>query len=343
MADETKVAIYDIAEESGYSVFTVSSALNNNPRVKQSTKEKILSVAEKYGYQPLFSAQSLAVRKTNTMGVIIPELFHPFFGELVTHIEMEIHNSGYEMLLQVFELDVARERKCLKLLGQNKVDGLLYFTARCEIVRKYLQKSNKTNVPIIILGYPLDENISYVAVDRMGGMIKAVEHLVDLGHSFIGYAGTRPEGLCGGSKYDGYRIGLSKNGIDYNPEIDFLCESSLKTGYFLSKKIVKMSKRPTAIVAESDLIALGLMRGLRECGLDIPGDIALVGYDNIEVTEYAEVPLTTVAQPEKEMAQKGVEILIRLIQGIIDRPERILLEPELVIRRSTVDSDEPQL
>lgn len=334
-----KVNIKDIARLANVSHTTVSRALNNKSRIRQETKEKILSIAKELGYRPNLIARSLVMRRSKTLGLVITNISNPFYTELAQGIEKTATQWGYNIILCSTQSDISNEKQYIEMLRSKGVDGIIFSSA-------HMQDSNivalaEEGFPIVLVNrrtyHPLvKEKVDYIGVDNILGGYLAVEHLIRLGHQRIGVIGGSSESSVGVERLEGGKRALQTYGIvqreDYFIEGNFLKTS----GYEGGKQFLNMSERPTAVFATNDYMALGVYQAFLEAGLRIPEDVALIGFNDIEFTAIKGVELTTIGQKKFEMGAIAVERLVARIEkgdaSIL--PKEILLTPELIIRKT---------
>ncbi len=334
-----KVNIKDIARLAGVSHTTVSRALNNKSRIRQETKEKILAIAKELGYRPNLIARSLVMRRSKTLGLVITNISNPFYTELAQGIEKTAARLGYNIILCSTQSNISIEKQYIEMLRSKGVDGIIFSSAHIEDPN--IVALAEERFPIILVNrrtyHPLvKERIDYIGVDNILGGYVAVEHLIRLGHERIGVIGGSSESSVGIERLEGGKKALQNYGLKQTEEY-FIEGNFLKTsGYEGGKRFLDMPKKPTAVFATNDYMALGVYQAFLETGLRIPEDIALVGFNDIEFIAMKGIELTTIGQKKFEMGAIAVERLVERIEKG-DEPfpaKEILLEPELIIRRT---------
>jgi LacI family transcriptional regulator len=318
---------------------TVSRALNDKSRIRNETKEKILSIARELNYQPNYIARSLVMKRTKTLGLVITTIANPFYTELAQGIEATARSLGYNIILCSTNYDLAIEKQHIDILRSKGVDGIIFTSSHIgdpNIIRLAEEKfpmvlvNRRTYEPIV------KQKVNYVGVDNILGGFLAVEHLIRLGHRQIGVIGGSSESSVGLERLEGGKKALEAYDLekrsDYFLEGDFLKES----GYQGGKRFLRMAKSPTAIFATSDYMALGAFQAIAEEGLRIPEDMALVGFNDIEFTAMKGIELTTIGQKKFEMGALAVKTLVEKIEGSESKAstKEILLKPELIIRKT---------
>ncbi len=336
---KNKVTIKDIARMAKVSHTTVSRALNNKSRIRNETKEKILSLARELNYRPNFIARSLVMKRTKTLGLVITTITNPFYTELAQGIETTAIGLGYNIILCSTHNDLSIEKKYVDMLRSKGVDGIIFTSAH--MGDPNIAELAEEGFPIILVNrrtyHPIvKEKVDYVGVDNLLGGFLAVEHLVRLGHEWIGVIGGSSESSVGFERLEGGKRALEayhlESKSDYFLEGDFLKES----GYQGGKRFLKMTEPPTAIFTTNDYMALGAYQAISEEGVRVPEEIALIGFNDIEFTAMKGIELTTIGQKKFEMGALAVKILVEKIEGDEVKPltKEILLKPELIIRRT---------
>jgi LacI family transcriptional regulator len=326
--------IKDIAEETGFSYATVSRALNNKYGVKPATRDRIMAVAQDLGYSPNALARGLVKKQSYTIGLIIPDISNPFFPQVARGVEDGVRAKGYSVFLCNTNYESAQEARYLKLLVEKRVDGI--------ILTSGFQVSAPSDVlpadtiPMVSL-CTLSENVknSFVVIDNERGGFIATKHLIEQGYSTIGFIGAKNVDYSESQRCRGYRQALEKFNIPFNGDFVFTGDLKRETGYGIIKRIIAEQDPPRAFFVENDLMALGVIQGIKDSGLRVPDDIAVVGFDDIAFAAFPEISLTTVRQPKYEMGRLAADILLDCIINGTQEPKRYILEPELVIRTSS--------
>ena len=335
---QKKITIKDIARKANVSHTTVSRALNNKSRIKNETKDKILTIARELNYRPDFIARSLVMKRTKTLGLVITTIANPFYIELSQGIETTAISQGYNIILCSTNYDLSAERKYIDMLRSKGVDGIILTSAH--MGDPNIVGLAEEGFPIILINrrtyHPVvKEKVDYVGVDNILGGFLAAEHLIRLGHKRIGVIGGSSESSVGFERLEGGKKALTTYGMevigDHFLEGDFLKGS----GYQGGKRFLKMDEPPTAIFATNDYMALGTYQAIVEEGRRVPEDIALIGFNDIEFAAMKGIELTTVGQKKYEMGAQAVKMLVERIEGGgMGSPKEMILEPELIIRKT---------
>lgn len=332
----SNVTLKQIAKELGISAMTVSRALNNRSNVDEKTKEKILRKAESMGYTPNHVAKSLVSQKTYTIGVVIPEISHTFFAEVISGIEEATYAKNYQLILTNSAEDAARENKALETLQSQRVDGMLISCSETTQDFAHYRKIIQSGIPLVFFDRCVEGlGASTVSVDDEAGSRRITQHMIDHGYRNIAYL-RGPDILLGRERLEGYKKALTENSIPVNGE--WIAESGFREegGYQAMKQLLSTPEkdRPRAVVAVNDPAAIGAIQAIRERGLQIPEDIAICGFSDDIRSELLKCPLTTVRQPTKTIGKKAAEKLIRAIENKDEPAENIKLLTELVVRES---------
>ncbi|MDM8539543.1 LacI family DNA-binding transcriptional regulator [Desulfococcaceae bacterium HSG9] len=333
-----KTTIYEIAKIAGVSHTAVSMALNNRPGVSQATRRKILEIASKLNYQPNHIAKTLVTKRSYIVGLIIDNIANPFFPELTKGIEEKANESGYNLLLCNTGQDLEKEKKAIEMFKSKGVDGIILTTVTVD--DPHIKPLIEERFPFVCLIrhplYPYFKNkVDYVVIDNFLGAYKGGKHLYRLGHDRIAVL-TGPMNVSTAvGRTQGFKKAFEEQGITLDPSLIKECRYSRSQAYAAAVQLLKLKNRPTAFYTEDDTMAIGVRDAVLEAGLRIPEDIALVGFDNIEMSALTGVDITTIKQRKYEMGVTGVTVLIDKIEKA--KPHivnKAVLEPELIIRKS---------
>ncbi|MVT02406.1 LacI family transcriptional regulator [Enterobacter sp. 10-1] len=328
--------IKDVAEKAGLSVTTVSRFLNNHPYISDDKKEKILAAMKALDYEPSTVAQQMRGVKTHRIGVLISRITNPFFASLVDALEVTARKNGYSVLIVQNHDSAGEEKNCLDLLKKKIIDGLILCAVESNknVLEKYQQYG-----PILLCNTSLEAtSLPVVKVDDRRATYNAVTYLINKGYKNIAYStgGTFGQKGHGSRRNQGFIDAMQAGKLDVDPELIFRQMHTYKDGQGLAAKMLQMkaSARPDAIFAGSDEVACGLIAGLTAGGVNVPADLAVVGFDNLPVAEMINVPLTTVSQPIEQLGRISVERLLALIAGTRYQYDKQDLQSELIIRAS---------
>jgi len=328
------VTIYDVAKRAGVGIGTVSRVLNNSPQVREKTRQRVLAAIEELNYHPSPIAQRFSLRKTLTIGVIAPFFTRPSFVERLRGVEAAIAESEYDLIVYNVETTAKRDACFREVPASHRVDGLIVISLSPsdEDVARWAE----AGVPTVLVDahHPA---LSRVVVDDVAGGYMATQHLIELGHRRIAYISDpliNPFNFTSSrDRYQGYRRALADYGLPFRPEYHQADEHGRAQARALTRRLLDLDDPPTAIFAASDTQAMGVLEALRERDLTAPDDVAVIGYDDIEVAEY--LGLTTIRQPLFETGAKGVELLLEAIDDPERPPVRVELPLTLVVRQTT--------
>lgn len=335
---DMKPTIKQVAEAAGVSIATVSRVLNGKDRVKESTRIKIQEAINRLNYQPDLNARSMIKKETKTIGLIVPELMNEYWVQMFDELQEAFWPKGYSLMLGSTNRSADRERAFLKSFIERRVDGLIigpsFDTAEDE---EALEILDRYSIPVVTLD-PKNRAYDCMVGDHLQGATEAVQHLIRLGHRDIAL-------LCGSSMPDTRELGLRNafllNGMQVNEDLIVRVEGpvNFQTGYLTTKTLLRRKVPFTAIFAYNDVVAFGAIRAMEEEGLRVPDDVAVVGYDDIQMASMFRPSLTTVRQPIRDIARSLAQLMVEIIE--MDEEERkrspkkvISFQMELVVRES---------
>ncbi|WP_137932658.1 LacI family DNA-binding transcriptional regulator [Mesorhizobium comanense] len=322
----------DVANRAGTSTAVVSYVVNDGPRpVAAETRRRVLEAIAELGYRPNRVAQALRGQRSRVLGLIVPDISNPFYAELARVIENCADLDGYTLVLGNSEQDAQRELRYVRTFLDRQVDGLFLISGSSS--EELMALFSEIAVPFILL----DRRINYapnaylLATDGIAGAVMATNHLLSLGH-------RRIAALCGPSKMPserakGYIQAMGQAGLE--PVLYHSADFDRQSTYDLARDILGRSDRPSGLFATFDLAGISVLRAAADCGMRIPTEMAVIGYDNIQEGLYATPRLTTIAQPTEELGRLATRHLTGLVEGRIERTFGMkLISPRLVIRES---------
>ena len=337
-----QVTIKDIARELGISPSTVSRALKDHPDISPETKKAVNELAEKLNYQPNVVALSLRQSKTNTLGVIIPEIVHFFFSTVISGIEDVAYSAGYNVILTQSNESLQREITDMKALFNSRVDGMLISLSRETATFDHIESMLAKGVPMVFFDRVFDHpNSSKIIVDDFSGAKEATLHLIDQGCKRVAHIEGSPNLVITKQRLEGYLEAHNERGIKVDKSLIFPCpEATIEAGKTVMHQILEGGNPPDGVFATNDPVAMGAMQAIREKGLKIPNDIAVVGFSNWLFSSMMDPPLSSVDQPGFEMGQEATKLLIRQIElkskdNVDPQPETKILKTRLVVRESS--------
>ena len=333
------ISIKSIAREAGVSHSTVSRALRDSPLVNQRTKERIQWLARELDYFPNSIARSLVTRQTQTVGVVVTTIADPFVAEVVQGIENRAHERGYSVILASSNSEPQREISAVEMLRGKRVDAVIVTSSRVGAL--YLDILGTIGVPIVLINSHSEESGRYtfsVGVDNRHGGYLATKHLIKLGHRRIAYVSGAPDHSDNLDRLAGYRQALDEAAILLDPALVIEGTGRADGGERALPMLIAVEEPPSASFCYNDMTAIGLLCAARQAGLSVPGDLAIVGFDDIPFASYVYPALTTVAQPKVEMGEKAMEmaLALRTSEGVEDAGvPNLVLQGQLVIRGSS--------
>jgi LacI family transcriptional regulator len=331
-----------VAKRSGVSVATVSRVLNGYSDVSAETRQRVIATARKLDYTPNAAARTLVKRRSQLIGVILftgqehPDLQHPFFLEVLVGLKHSLGGDGYDVLLFASEQPGASNgpHAYARRARHHGVDGVVVLAVDDD-EEPELQKLIAAGTPVVAVDLPLNgTRASYVASDNLGGARLAVRHLHDLGHeriaTIVGLAHTKPAA----DRLLGYRAEIHDLGLPQRPEYEAPGDFYFESGEAAMRHLLALAEPPTAVVAASDMMAVGAIKAIEDAGLRCPDDIAVVGFDDIQLAELVSPALTTVRQDKRGLGAAAARSLVQLIDDAGAAPHVSVLPVELVVRQS---------
>lgn len=332
-----RITVEEVAREAGLSAMTVSRVLNNQPNVSDKTRKRILETSRRLGYTPNQIAKSLVLRKTQTIGVVVPEITHSFFPEVIRGVEEVTYRLGYHLILMHSAEDARREEDAIRTLESKRVDGVLISVAQTvEDDRLYRQMARQGLRMVFFDRCVHGIGASCVSINDDESSRLITEHLLWHGYRRIAHLAGPSRVSIGKARLEGYRKALEASGIPVVDEL--IVESGFHEagGYNAMCHMLDLpeERRPRAVVAINDPAAFGAMKAILERGLRIPEDVAIVGFSDDIRSELMQPPLTTVRQPAYEVGKRAAQQLFAEIEGTHEPADRITVKAELVLRRS---------
>lgn len=333
------ITLKDISKASGYSVTTVSKALNGYTDVNDETRETILRISKNLGYVPNLQARSLVMKKSWTIGIIIDEvsgigLQHPLFANVLEAFKKKCEEFGYDVMILSLKIGETKMESYLDHARKKGVDGVFIIVTDFEM-RAYKDLS-ESEIPCVVFDH-ISANIINFTTDNRKGIELAFEHLYELGHRKIAHIYGSSITLAGQQRMNSYISKLNEKGLELNG--DYLVDGeqfNFEGGYNAMKRIMKLKDKPTGIICASDLQALGAIRAIFDNGFKCPRDFSVVGFDGTITNQYTTPRITTVKQPTDELGVLAAEYLLKLInKEIKSEPKTISLDPQFIIGEST--------
>lgn len=325
----------DVALRAGVSVTTVSHVVNGTRHVSDEVRRRVERVMDDLGYRPNVLARGLRRGEATLLGLVVPDATNPYFAEIARAVADACADEGYAVIVCNSDGRRDREKRAVEVLASNRVGGI--FLVNVGVTERDAALFEGLDIPLVML----DREIPGIAVDSIQidnahGGCQATEHLLALGHRRIACIAGPSQVSPSADRVTGYRQALEASGIAFDPGLVLRGDFTPPSGYTCARQLMVREERPTAIFACNDLMAFGAITALAEAGVSVPGDISVVGFDDIPLAAYFNPPLTTVAQPRVEMGRTAARLLLeRMRDGTLPRRRPVLMNTTLVVRRSS--------
>ncbi len=331
-----KATIKDIARTAGISYSSVSRALNDLKGVSEQTRQKVKKIAEELEYTPNAVARGLVQKQTGTLGLILPDITNPFYPEIARGVEEQASLAGFNTFLCNTNYDLSKEESYLRNLIEKRVDGIIL--APVSSHSNLFEQRKHMPVPFVYLGNtPERTKYSFVLTDNVRGGYLATRTLIEKGYRRIGFISGKDEESPVGGRFTGFKEAMNRYDIDINDDYIRFGNWRLKSGYDIIQQMIGAGIYPEAVFAGNDILAMGILQGIKEKGLSVPEDIAVIGFDDIPYASWPAINLSTIRQPKSRMGKSAVEILIEQLQtenrgGTMLKATKIILDPDLILR-----------
>ncbi len=328
----------DIAEDLGLSIVTISKVLRNHPDISPETRERVLKHVRARDYQPNIVARSLVTGRSYLIGLVVPDLLHPFFAEIAKALSLAIRADGYSLLISSSEEDAKLEEQEIRQLLARKMDAVV--VASTSLSGKRFATMRDSNQPVLLIDRRFDDaNESFVCTDDHEAGRLATEHLIQMGCRRIAHMSGRPNST-GSQRLEGYKDALASHGLPYHANLvvhrSTVDTETLEQGAQAAHLLLGRKPRPDGIFCYNDPLAIGAMQTILRAGLSIPGDIALIGCGNLHYDASLSVPLSSIDQQTATIgARAGQMVLDMIAQKGARPPEKVVLTPSLVVRASS--------
>lgn len=330
------VTIQDIAQHLNLAVSTVSKALNDYPDVSQQTKDRVIEAARDLGYYPSAPARNLRRRRTDKIGFLFSfpiTVISEYVSNLITGAIIAAEKEGYNLIL--YPLLENQLENLTRICRAREIDGLLVLNRAG--IDQTLAVLEQEALPFVLVDRRAEQpDISFVSSNHYNGALLIMRHLVGLGHQRIGYTSRPLLGITNRDRLAGYKEVLQEAGLPFDEELVVPTETDLRSGYEAMNKLLDLPDPPTAVFAIHDLIARECLQAVKDRGLRVPEDVAIVGFDNWHFSETTQPPLTSIQTPQTEIGKQATETLLAYIADSSQGPTRLILPVELIVRQSTV-------
>jgi len=327
----------DIAKLAGVSRSTVSRVVNEKPNVQKNVRKRVMEVIEETGYHPNAAARTLASQRSWMIGLILPlnaSLFFtdPYYSHLTKGIAQACNDNNYTLALFLAGSKEDEKKTFPRISRKGFLDGVVIQSGH-HGDQAIIGRMIDVGIPIVVAGRPFrSDNVSYIDIDNVNAAYSAVTHLIRLGHKRIATITGPLNSTVGIDRKNGYCKALIERDIEINEDLIIEGDFTEAGGNLAMQQLLPTN--PDAVFAASDVMALGAMRAVREAGLSIPDDIALVGFDDLPLATLSDTKLTTIRQPVVEFGEESIEILIDIIKNGNEPPRHVIMSTELVIRDS---------
>ncbi|SNT58679.1 transcriptional regulator, LacI family [Bacillus sp. OK838] len=330
-----RVTLQQVAKHAGVSTSTASLIVRNNPRISEATRKKVLKSMHELGYVYDRIAANLRSQSSDTVGIIITDISNTFFSEFLIGVHDALDEVGYTVLLGTTFDSVAKQDHLLSTMMEHRVGGLILCPVS-ESSQDTIERLNEIDTPMVLAVRELPGvNSDYVGIDYPEGARIAVDHLLGKGHKRIALLGGIKESSTWIERMEGYREALSRAGLEVDESLVIDSVPTREGGLEAVLKVLENPNPPTAIFCFSDLIAFGVMQGLMMKGITPGKDIDIVGFDNVPVAEIYHPPLTTISSFPRRIGKEAANLLYQQMEKIDREQQRIILNPELIIRESS--------
>ena len=332
----------DIARDLGVSVMTISKVLRNRPDVGRATRERVLARVTELDYHPNLAARSLVTGRTYLVGLVVPSLYHPFFAEIAKSLSDALNEEGYSLIVASSDEDPSLEEEEINQLLPRRVDTLII--ASCHSSQDIFLRIEKQRTPYILIDRILPGlSANFVGVDDETVGLLATRHLIEIGCTRIAHI-RGPETSPGKGRLEGYKRALAQAGLKIRDDYIITVpkgdgDSTSQRGAEATGQLLSVHPRPDGIFCFNDPLAMGAMHGLLNNKLIIPEDVALIGCGNLHYDDVLRVPLSSIDQRIPQIAREALRIMLGILKSKVSpEPETIVLQPELVVRQSTLRS-----
>jgi DNA-binding LacI/PurR family transcriptional regulator len=327
----------DVAREAGVSVMTVSRVVNDKGEISSETRQRVQEVIERLGYRPSGIARSLVGGQTYTIGLVVPDISNPYFSRMASGLTRVAYAEGFGVLLCDCEEEPERELAMLDVLDEKRVDGVVVAAPRSATERLLPSLARHPNVVVVnrLFDGPLaTAAVGYVVNDDKQGGYMVTRCFLERGHKTIGFLAGPQSSYGSQRRHLGYRAALLEAGLPFDPDLVRYCPPTVDGGREVASLLVEKRPEISALFCFNDLVAIGALQCCRQIGRQVPGEVAIIGYDDIPMASWVTPTLTTCRVDSEEMGRLAIQLLIDHISGCAEQCENIVLEPELIVRSS---------
>jgi len=333
------ITIKDIAKIAGVSHSTVSRALSGHPAIASETVTRIKKIATDLGYVPSAVARGLKTKRSQALGVIVNRIDDPFFSEILQGIEDVLHEAGYSLFVAASNRNPSKEKSIVQAMRERRVDGIIVCTT--QFSDEHRSQFTQYGFPIVAIGNHKDTDYKWsVYHDDAYGSVQITKYLIELGHKRIAYLGNSRAQRTTQGRLNSFMGEMNTASLTIPDDYVFHCPNGRPEGGEIgAKHCVDLAESPTAIVCFNDMIAIGVLKALRESGVKVPNDCSVVGFDNIPIAAYQFPPLTTFEQPKYQLGHEAAQMMFTLLQSHSDinsaKKQTLMLLGKLMVRETT--------
>ncbi len=328
-----KVTIKDVAERANVSIATVSRVFNKSGSVTDETRHRVLTIARDLRYTPNASARSLSTSKTDTVGLLLPDLYGEFFSEVIRGADQTVQQHHHHLLVSSSHNNRSEIEAALRVM-RGRVDGLVIMSPHIDAAT--LNANLPKSLPVVLLNcYVRDSSFDSLNIDNFGGANQMVKHLIQHHHARIAIIKGTEQNYDAEERLSGYRTAVREANLETSPDLEFSGDFTEEAGFEAAKKILHLQNRPTAIFASNDSMAIGAISALRESGVHVPEEMAVAGFDDIPISRFMKPGLSSVHVP---ISNLGVLAMEHLFAAVTEKDNYIkkqdIITTELVVRES---------
>lgn len=336
---KSSITIKDVAKYSNVSIATVSRVINGSPLASVDAKEKVMKAIKELGYEPNALARGLVSKKSNTIGILIPDVSNFFFAEVFRGMEDAVHEHNSNVFICNTDTDKERMLRYIKFLREKQVEGVIFTSEG--VTEEYYEALKSLNVPVVLVATEANEyKLPAVKVNDKLAVKDAINYLIQQGHTQIGMiSGPLDDVIAGLPRYEGYKEALVENGIEFNENYVEFGDFRFKSGREALRNLLSKNISITAIFVSSDEMATGAVVEATKMGYKLPEQLSIIGFDNVRISKMSNPALTTVDQSLYKMGKKGVEMLFDMIENDVDYHETFYIAHQIIERESVTQND----
>lgn len=336
-----KYTIKDVADRAGVSIATVSRVINGSSVVSEKSRQKVMEAIEELDFKPSQIARNLVMQTSNTIGVIVPALSNQFTGGILNGIEEKTSSCGYDILVGGTGGDVERERRYLELFQERHVAGIIFMG--WQLKPQTVNVINSISVPVVMMNRNASGlKVPTVSIDNFRASYQMTKYLIEKGHRKIAFFRNSVDiDACGVEQYSGFERALAEAGMEIDRSLVKYGEFSEERSYQLMSELIRQENIPTAVFATSDIMAIGAANAIKDSGMDVPGDVSVVGFNDVEMASLYRPALTVIHQPLFAMGEEAVKMILdsRNKDGSgMENDGRIVMLPHKLVQRDSCRS-----